>query len=362
MPIFSNADTRRILLIGDIKTAFSDADALSRAGASTELSRMSCEIRTIMPDAIDAAAKRHFRAVGVVMSGLSARLSSALRSLREVNPDTKIILLAQMYEEPTAMQLVGPARNGKGAADDYLICPTRINRFYESIEPAQAAEITEPVTIDATTQIKIKQLEKLATEDDLTGLRNRRYIWEFSRQIIEHAGSENGRVTLLVFDIDNFKHYNDLYGHSAGDEILRQAAVLMRRCCRGHDVVGRIGGDEFAVVFWDRQKSEVRSQKTEVRSQKSENRRQTLAEHPKEPIFIAMRFRKELERTELDLLGPEGKGVLTISGGLASFPRNGSTIQQLFGQADRALLEAKRSGKNRIYLVGKPKSDIADVE
>ena len=56
---------------------------------------------------------------------------------------------------------------------------------------------------------------------------------------------------MLVFDIDNFKHYNDVYGHYAGDDVLKQAAVLMKRCCRSHDVVGRVGGDEFAVVFWD---------------------------------------------------------------------------------------------------------------
>jgi diguanylate cyclase (GGDEF)-like protein len=87
-----------------------------------------------------------------------------------------------------------------------------------------------------------------------------------------------------------------------------------------------------------------------------------MADHPKEAIFIAKRFRKELGKAELHLLGPEGKGVLTISGGLASFPRDGSTIGEVFEQADKALLEAKRSGKNRIYLVGRPESDIAEVE
>ena len=79
-------------------------------------------------------------------------------------------------------------------------------------------------------------------------------------------------------------------------------------------------------------------------------------------VLIPPRFRRELKTAELHLLGPQGKGVLTISGGLASFPRDGSTIQQLFNQADNALLEAKRSGKNRIYLVGKPQNDIADIE
>ncbi|MDT8304206.1 MAG: GGDEF domain-containing protein, partial [Sedimentisphaerales bacterium] len=198
---------------------------------------------------------------------------------------------------------------------------------------------------------------KLATEDDLTGLKNRRYIREFSRQIIEHAIKENGRVTLLIFDIDNFKHYNDVYGHSVGDEVLKQAAVLMQRCCRSHDVVGRIGGDEFAVIFWDDPQSKPAGAPDE--------RRFARADHPTEAVFIAKRFVRELENSELTPLaglGPEGKGVLTISGGLASFPRDGSTIQELFQQADTALLEAKRSGKNRIHLVGKPQSDIADID
>ncbi len=94
-----------------------------------------------------------------------------------------------------------------------------------------------------------------------------------------------------------------------------------------------------------------------------------MADHPQEAIIIAKRFVRELEKTELHLLGPAGKGLLTISGGLASFPRDGSTAQGLFHRADEALLEAKRSGKNRIYLVGspaerlegKPQSDIADI-
>jgi len=343
-----DTDSRKILLIGDISRAFLDAGAITKEP---------CEVRASMPDAIDVAAKNSFRAICVVMSGMSAKLSSALKALREVNSEAKIILLAQMCEEPIAIQLIGASFNGTNLADDYLICPVQVDNLYESIMPAvgrQKVEAARPATVDASTEMKIKQLEKLATEDDLTGLKNRRYIWEFSRQIIEHARKENGRVTLLVFDIDNLKHYNDVYGHLAGDEILKQAAVLMRRCCRGHDVVGRIGGDEFAVVFWDEPQRKPVGLETE--------RRSATAEHPKEALFIAERFRRELKRTELHLLGPEGKGVLTISGGLASFPRDGSTIQQLFQQADRALLEAKRSGKNRIYLVGKPQNDIADVE
>jgi len=352
--ISPDGDTRKILLVGDVSRAFLDANAIREDKR--------CEVYTDMPDAIDAAAKNAFAAIAVVMFGISAKLSSALKALRD-NCDAKIVLLAQMYEEPIAIQLVSSTYNGASLANDYLICPVQPDRFYESVmtTPDRKADGTAPsATVETTTEMKIKHLERLATEDDLTGLKNRRYIWEFSRQIIEHARKENGRVTLLVFDIDNFKHYNDVYGHSAGDEILKQAAVLMRHCCRGHDVVGRIGGDEFAVVFWD-----TSQRKSAGVHAKGIERRSATADHPTEAIFIAKRFIKELEKAKLSafgVLGPEGKGLLTISGGLASFPRDGQTIQELFQQADKALLEAKRSGKNRIYLVGKPKSNISDIE
>jgi diguanylate cyclase (GGDEF)-like protein len=341
----SNGGNRRILLVGDISRAFLDTNSAIKH----------YEVCNTISDALKAALRNSFAAVGVVMSGTS-KLKSALKSLRK-NCDAKIILLAQMYEEPIAIRLIGSTFNGSSLADDYLICPIEANRLYESIISSQGhleAETISPVTFDATIEKRIRILEKLATEDDLTGLKNRRYIWEFSRQIIERAEESNGRVTLLVFDIDNFKHYNDVYGHYAGDDVLKQAAVLMRRCCRGHDVVGRVGGDEFVVVFWDSVKQKPGGKESE--------RRLATTDHPKEAIFIAKRFIREFEKAELPLLGPEGKGILTISGGLASYPRDGSTIQELFKQADKALLEAKRSGKNRIYLVGKPQNNIADIE
>jgi len=340
----SDGGSGKILLVGNISGIFLNA------GPATN-----CEVCDNISDAIEAVRKKSFVAIGVVIYGTS-KLESSLKGLRE-NCDAKIILLAQMYEEPIAIRLVGSTFNGSCLVDDYLICPVEANRLYESIiSPQERTEagIASPATLDATVEKRIRILEKLATEDDLTGLKNRRYIWEFSRQIIKRAEERDDRVTLLIFDIDNFKHYNDVYGHYAGDDVLKQAAVLMRRCCRSHDVVGRVGGDEFAVVFWD----SIRQKKS---TQESE-RRLATTDHPREAIFIAKRFIREFQKAELPLLGPEGKGVLTISGGLASYPRDGSKIQELFEQADKALLEAKRKGKNRIYLVGTPQSDIADIE
>jgi len=351
--ISHNRDNRKILLVGDVGRAFSDVNALTGARS---------EICADMGQAIDTTADNSFAVIAVVMSGISAGLSSGLKALRD-NCNSKIVLLAQMYEEPIAIQLVGSTYNGTRLADDYFICPLGADGFYESVMADRGPSVAGPApsaTVDTTTETRIRHLERLATEDDLTSLKNRRYIWEFSRQIIEYARKENGRVTLLVFDIDDFKRYNDVYGHCTGDEILKQAAVLMRRCCRSHDVVGRIGGDEFAVIFWDDPQ-----RKRAAAASDSEERRSTNADHPAEAIVIAKRFVEELSKAEFstfDGLGPEGKGVLTISGGLASFPRDGENIEHLFQQADKALLEAKRSGKNRIYLVGKPQSNITEIE
>jgi len=344
-----------VLLIGEQGEVFTGADFRGRPAWRVEQNVL---------DGIRAAAQGAFSIVAVVMSAASGRLSSVLKALRS-GSDAKILLLARMYEEPQAMELTQSRYNGSAVADDYIIYPLSAGMFYKSIVPGPGSRqevetrlslgaVTDNVAVDETMQARMKRLEKLAMEDDLTGLKNRRYIWEFARQIIERSKSGSGQATLLVFDIDNFKHYNDVYGHATGDELLRQAGMLMRRCCRRQDVVGRIGGDEFAVIFWDDPKLRASAGEGE--------RRSPAAKHPQEVIFVAKRFKTELLNTEFGLLGPERQGMLTISGGLASLGRDGRTIEQLFAQADAALLDAKRSGKNRIYLVGGPENDIDKIE
>ena len=331
----------KILLAGDVNKALADIGDIPKAD---------CEIRTNMLDAINAAAKGEFATIALAMPTTPGKLSSILKALRE-NCKARIVLLARMPQEPKAAELIA-----SGLADDYFICPAAVSDITSRAsdpDRKSTADRSGPAVLSPATQDRINQLERLATEDDLTGLKNRKYVWEFARQVISRASKVGGQVTLLVFDIDNLKHYNDLYGHLAGDSILRQAAVLVRRCCRTHDVVGRIGGDEFAVIFWDDPKRE--------KTLTTDERRSMQAGHPNEAICIAKRFVSELKKAELNLLGPDGKGVLAISGGLSSYPRDGATIGELFEQADRALLDAKRGGKSRIYLVGKSPSDIADI-
>jgi diguanylate cyclase (GGDEF)-like protein len=357
----SNQNAGKALLIGDIRKAFLDTSLVTN---------INCLICTTFPEAIEMIRDNHITAIGIIISGLQAKLNSSIKALRD-KYSTRIVLLSQMYEEPIAIRLTESFYNGRPLANDYMICPVQIDSICEFLTTGENLHVsseqkTEMETaswtdiIDESAETKIRHLEKLATEDDLTGLKNRRYIREFTKQIIEYASMENGRVTLLVFDIDDFKKYNDTYGHTAGDEILKQVARLMKRCCRSHDVIGRIGGDEFAVVFWD----DPSILKAVIEQSKKSERRSIDSNHPQEAMLIAERFKSELEKTPTHFknpndtgLGPEAIGVLTISGGLASYPRDGSTVQELFEQADKALLEAKRSGKNRIYLVGKPQTE-----
>jgi len=300
---------------------------------------------------LEAASKEKWDAVAIVISAAGPAIKTVLSRIRSAQPDARIILLATMAQEPAAIELVSTANNNSSLADDYLICPAQAGDFFSAVVFPEKRKTT--ATLDRPAQLelhkRIRELEVLATTDDLTGLKNRRYVWEFCTQIIDYAKAKGGRVTLLMFDIDYFKHYNDTYSHTAGDEILKQVAVLLRRCCRPHDIVGRIGGDEFVVIFWD-----VPAQ---TPSSKEAERRSLQSEHPQEAILITNRLREELKKTDLNLLGIDSQAALTISGGLASFPRDGKTAKDLFEQADKALLEAKKSGKNRIYLVGKPPFD-----
>jgi two-component system chemotaxis family response regulator WspR len=186
-------------------------------------------------------------------------------------------------------------------------------------------------------------LQRLAITDDLTGLANGRYFRQFLTQIIDKARAKRFLVTLFLFDIDNFKKYNDQYGHGVGDEILKQTANLMRRCVRDHDLVARISGDEFAVVFWDK----------EGPRQPREPRPGSSTRAPQEPHVILDRFRKLVSTQDFPGLGPGGKGCLTISGGLAVYPYDAQDPAKLIEAADQQLMfGAKRSGRNSIHLVG----------
>lgn len=213
----------------------------------------------------------------------------------------------------------------------------------EAVARHVLAQITHLFSKVASLQDRHNRLQKLAITDELTGLYNGRYFRHFLSRILDRARSLRFPVTLLLFDIDDFKKYNDLYGHGMGDEILKQTAQLMRRCCREHDLVARIGGDEFAVVFWD---------KEGPRQPREPGHPIGPSRPPQTPLQVFERFKKLAASSDFSGLGNSGRGRLSVSGGLAVYPYDAQDMAGLIKSADDSLMfKAKKAGKNSIYLV-----------
>jgi diguanylate cyclase (GGDEF)-like protein len=178
-----------------------------------------------------------------------------------------------------------------------------------------------------------REFRQMAFHDELTGAGNRRFYDLFMRKALGEAARLRRPVTVLVFDIDDFKSYNDRFGHEAGDEILCETVRLLNSVIRAGDRVCRIGGDEFAVIFAD-----------------TEGPREPGSSHPASVEAIAGRFQEQICRMKFPKLGLAAPGTLSVSGGLATYPWDGATAQDLLRHADQLALRSKRCGKNVITL------------
>ncbi|MCP4837933.1 MAG: GGDEF domain-containing protein [Planctomycetes bacterium] len=168
-----------------------------------------------------------------------------------------------------------------------------------------------------------------ARRDHLTGAWNRSSFEQYATQSIEEARHLRQELTVFVFDIDGFKQFNDRFGHDAGDTILKSLVQLLGSVIRDGDRVGRLGGDEFAVLFSD-----------------FSGPRTPGSRHPDTVEVLAHRFQKQISDLRFPELGLAAPGRLSISGGLASFPWDGDTVQSLIRIADQRALASKRRGKN----------------
>jgi diguanylate cyclase (GGDEF)-like protein len=192
---------------------------------------------------------------------------------------------------------------------------------------------------------RLANLQRLADTDELSGAFNRRYFLDYVPKLLERARRDRFCVTILLFDIDDFKQYNDQFGHAAGDAIIREVIGLLRHCTRSRDLVARIGGDEFAVVFWDEGST-----------------RHPESQHPRNVLTVAQRFRKAVEEHPWNTEDGPISGKLSISGGLATFPWDAQNVHDLMVVADGELMRAKSMGKNAIILAGPDQSNPPQPE
>jgi len=205
-----------------------------------------------------------------------------------------------------------------------------IEAAVESMQAGAADFVTKPVP-GAVLHIRIQKVleytrtRRLASTDGLTELYNHRTFQERLAQEVDRANRYGRPLSLVMVDVDHFKTYNDTYGHPQGDILLRELARLLREASRTSDVVARYGGEEFALILPE---TDI------VNAQK-----------------IGRRLREQVERHAFPGEERLPSGVLTISLGVATHTPAG-TKEALLQNADAALYNAKRSGRNRVCVAG----------
>lgn len=170
------------------------------------------------------------------------------------------------------------------------------------------------------------ELERLASTDPLTGAANRRAFMERSRAELARSGRSAETTALLLLDLDHFKAINDSYGHQGGDAVLKAVVAEVQAVLRPSDLMGRVGGEEFMVLL------------------------------PDADAAAALGVADRILQRVADLQVPSNSGPirLTLSMGLAVFPLDGGSLEQLFKVADLRLYEAKHQGRNRVVAVTPP--------
>ena len=174
-----------------------------------------------------------------------------------------------------------------------------------------------------------------ARTDALTGIANRKHFDQALRVAAAQALEQGVNACLLLADIDHFKHFNDVYGHVLGDQVLRLVASLLRHNIKGQDLVARYGGEEFAVILPATRLADAK----------------TLADRLRE--LVASR------RVQLKDRG-QTLGRVTLSIGVAEF-RPGERCVDWIGRADGALYEAKHAGRNRVVAANWPQASMAEA-
>ena len=199
-------------------------------------------------------------------------------------------------------------------------------RLWQDNEVMLLRTVADQVAVAVNHARLFQQMQHQALTDGLTGCFNRRFFEIQLERDLHLATRMRQPVSLILLDIDHFKRVNDTHGHDAGDAALRILANALREELRGVDTAARYGGEEFAIIL--------------------------PQAGPEGAQVVAERLRSRIERTEVP-----GVGCITASLGVATFPSDASSRELLVTSADRALYQAKRTGRNKVCSTADLPSD-----
>ena len=238
------------------------------------------------------------------------RLCSQVRSLERTR-NVPILAIAEAEDNARLM------RGLEIGINDYLIRPIDKNELLARVR-TQIRKKRYTERLRDNMQLSIEA----AITDALTGLHNRRYMETHLGTLVEQAHARGKPLTVLVLDIDFFKAVNDTHGHDAGDDVLREFAVRLKKSIRGIDLACRYGGEEFVVVMPDTDMAVA--------------------------TMVAERLRRRIAADPFPIAQGQRKVEVTISIGLAALGGADDAAANVLKRADQALYRAKRDGRNRV--------------
>ena len=263
-------------------------------------------------DRIDKVGARVIGEIDDVMNLITEALAMSARYDDSLSGASRKLEVAQSREQVktvvgSLMKSTREMRDTNKALEDRLtLSKSEISNLQQSLEAIRAESLTDP----------------------LTGLGNRKYFDRSIDSAVQNALASGEPLSLLMFDIDHFKSFNDSYGHLTGDQVLRLVGMSLRQTIKGQDITARYGGEEFAVVLPN----------TALRQAL------TVADHIRRAVMA-----KELKKKSTG----EILGRVTISVGVAMLKPDDDT-DSLIERADACLYAAKRNGRNRVVCEADP--------
>jgi diguanylate cyclase (GGDEF)-like protein len=257
-----------------------------------------------------------------------------LEQIKEIDEATTVVIMSSHVSMDTAVLAL---RHG---AYDYLTKPFENTELISSVVrrarenrrlKEQHRRLVEHLK-DATVELQGSnlRLRETVARDGLTGLFNHRSFWEALDREVASAIKTGDDLAVVIFDVDNFKEFNDRHGHLQGDECLRQVARIVGSASRRYDLAGRYGGEEFVLLL------PVASLEIGAR--------------------IAERVRTRIEDAVFVGTPPQTEVRVTVSAGVASFGADSPIASRIVEIADQRLYQAKRAGRNQVCSVSEPES------